>query len=103
GVQAGADWQFNPNFVVGVEGQYSWLSGNVGAVFPGGYAYTNDQRGLGSITGRVGYTWGPGLLYVKGGYAYSDNNERVTLVGAPVFFSLQGGHTNGWTIGAGLE
>src|SRR5947209_10267835 len=22
GVQAGADWQFNPNFVIGVEGQY---------------------------------------------------------------------------------
>src|SRR3954469_12710585 len=74
GLQAGADWQFNPNFVVGVEGQYSWLSGSVGAVFPAGVAYTNDQRGLGSITGRVGYTWGPGLLYVKGGYAYSDNN-----------------------------
>ena len=33
GVQVGADWQFTPNFVVGVEGQYSWLSGSVGAVF----------------------------------------------------------------------
>src|ERR1700750_2920360 len=38
GVQAGYDWQFNPNWVVGVEGQYSWLSGSVGAVFPGGFA-----------------------------------------------------------------
>ena len=44
--------------------------------FPGaGYIYTNNQRGLGSVTGRFGYTWGPGLLYVKGGYAYSDNSE----------------------------
>ena len=88
GVQVGADWQFNPNFVVGVEGQYSWLSGSVGAVFPGGVAYTNDQRGLGSITGRVGYTWGPGLLYVKGGYAYSDNNEKVTVGGVPTGFII---------------
>src|SRR3954465_1229470 len=56
GLQGGADWQFNPNFGVGAEGQDSWLSGSVGAVFPGGGAYTNDQRGLGSITGRVGYT-----------------------------------------------
>src|SRR5262249_26234931 len=79
GLQAGYDWQFNPNWVVGVEGQYSWLSGNVGAVFPGGFIYTNNQRGLGSITGRVGYTWGPGMVYVKGGYAVSDNNENVTL------------------------
>lgn len=103
GLQAGADWQFNPGWVVGVEGQYSWLSGSVGAVFPGGYAYNNDQRGLGSITGRFGYTWGPGLLYVKGGYAYSDNNETVTLAGAPVGFSIDGDHRNGYTVGAGLE
>src|SRR5579872_2865041 len=69
GLQGGYDYQFSPNFVAGIEGQYSWLSGSVGAVFPGGFGYTNNQRGLGSITGRVGYTWGPGLLYVKGGYA----------------------------------
>ena len=25
GVQAGADWQFAPNWVLGIEGQYSWL------------------------------------------------------------------------------
>jgi outer membrane immunogenic protein len=103
GLQAGADWQFNPNFVVGVEGQYSWLSGSVGAVFPGGVAYTNDQRGLGSITGRVGYTWGPGLVYVKGGYAYSDNRDTLTLNGAAVPFALDKNHSNGYTVGAGLE
>ncbi|MGY2932347.1 opacity protein-like surface antigen [Bradyrhizobium sp. GM6.1] len=66
-------------------------------------AYTNDQRGLGSITGRVGYTWGPGLLYVKGGYAYSDNNEKVTVGGVPTGFIISGDHRNGYTVGAGLE
>jgi outer membrane immunogenic protein len=89
--------------VLGVQGQYSWLSGSVGAVFPLGYAYTNNQRGLGSITGRFGYTWGPGMAYVKGGYAYSDNNEKVTLLGAPVAFAITGDHRNGYTVGAGLE
>ena len=103
GLQAGYDYQFYPNFVAGIEGQYSWLSGNVGAVFPGGFAYTNNQRGLGSITGRVGYTWGPGLLYAKGGYAYSDNNENVTLGGVPVGFATNGDHSNGWTVGFGVE
>jgi outer membrane immunogenic protein len=103
GLQAGADWQFNPNWVVGVEGQYSWLSGSVGAIFPGGYAYTNNQRGLGSITGRVGYTWGAGLFYVKGGYAFSDNNETVTLGGVPVAFAVNGNYRNGYTVGAGVE
>ena len=103
GLQAGGDWQFAPNWVAGAEAQYSWLSGNVGAIFPGGLAYTNNQRGLGSITGRVGYTWGPGLLYVKGGYAYSDNRDTLTLNGAPVAFTLDKNHSNGYTVGAGLE
>jgi outer membrane immunogenic protein len=106
GLQAGADYQFAPNWVAGVEGQYSWLSGSVGAVFPGApvpFVYTNNQRGLGSITGRVGYTWGPGLLYVKGGYAYSDNNESVTVAGVPVAFATDNDHKNGYTVGAGVE
>ncbi len=80
GLQGGYDYQFAPNWVLGVEAQYSWLgSNNNGIVFPGGYAYNNDQRGLGSVTGRLGYTWGPGLLYVKGGYGFSDNNNSLTL------------------------
>ena len=104
GVQAGIDWQFAPNWVLGTEGQYSWLgNNNLTATFPGGYVYTNDQRGLGSITARVGYTWGPGLVYVKGGWAYSDNNERVTLAGAPIPFLLSDSHSNGWTVGGGVE
>jgi outer membrane immunogenic protein len=103
GLQGGADWQFAPNWVVGAEAQYSWLSGSVGAVFPGGFAYTNNQRGLGSITGRFGYTWGPGLVYAKGGYAFSDNNEKVTLNGVPTAFAISGNHRDGYTVGAGAE
>jgi outer membrane immunogenic protein len=104
GVQAGADYQFAPNWVAGVEGQYSWLSSNNnGATFPNGLVYNNNQRGLGSFTGRVGYTWGPALVYVKGGYAYSDTSESLTFAGVPVPFSFNNGHQNGYTVGAGLE
>jgi outer membrane immunogenic protein len=104
GVQAGGDWQFAPNWVVGVEGQYSWLGKNdLNAVFPRGLVYNNNQRALASITGRVGWTWGPGLVYAKGGYAYSDNRETLTLAGAPVPFALDDNHRNGYTVGAGLE
>jgi outer membrane immunogenic protein len=104
GVQVGADYQFAPNWVLGIEGQYSWLgSNNNGVIFPGGLVYTNNQRALASVTGRVGYTWGPALLYVKGGYAYSDNNETLALAGAPVAFTLDRSHRDGFTVGAGLE
>jgi outer membrane immunogenic protein len=104
GVQAGGDWQFAPNWLIGVEGQYSWLGGNyMHAIFPGGIVYNNDQRALASITGRVGYSWGPGLLYVKGGYAYSDNRETLTIAGVPTAFVLDNTHRNGYTVGAGAE
>jgi outer membrane immunogenic protein len=107
GVQVGADYQFAPNWVLGVEGQYSWLgSNNNNVAFTTGgaaYAFTNNERALGSVTGRLGYTWGPALLYVKGGYAYSDNTQTLTSVGAPVAFTLDRGHRDGYTVGAGLE
>ncbi len=103
GVQAGADYQF-ANWLVGIEGQYSWLgSGNNSIIFPGGFVYANDRRALGSLTGRVGFTWGPALLYVKGGYAYSDNRETLTFGGLPIGFAFDNGHRNGYTVGAGLE
>jgi len=67
GVQGGFDYQIAPTWVIGVETQWSWLSGNnVNAVFPNGYVYNNDQRGIGSVTGRVGYTWGPALPLREG-------------------------------------
>jgi outer membrane immunogenic protein len=104
GVQVGGDYQFAPNWVLGIEGQYSWLANNNGGViFPGAFVYTNNQRGLGSVTGRIGYTWGPALLYVKGGYAFSDNNENVTFGGAPIAFAFDSDHRNGYTVGAGVE
>src|ERR1700710_1297728 len=104
GVQVGADYQFAPNWVIGAEGQYSWLANNNGGiVFPGALTYTNNQRALASVTGRIGYTWGPALLYVKGGYAYSDNNESLVGAAGPVAFGFNGGHRDGYTVGAGLE
>ncbi len=108
GVQVGADYQFAPNWVIGIEGQYSWLgNSNNGSAFTGagaGYVYTSNQRGLGSVTGRIGYTWGPALLYVKGGYAYSDYNDSLYLVGVgPQAFGLNSDHHDGYTVGAGLE
>jgi outer membrane immunogenic protein len=104
GVQAGADFQFAGNFVVGIEGQYSWLGANsIGAIFPAGFVYSNNQRGLGSVTGRLGYAWGPALFYAKGGYAYSDHTETLTFGGTPVAFTRDGNHKNGYTVGGGVE
>ncbi len=63
GVQVGYDYQFAPNWVLGLEANYSFL--DTGSSFA--------NRGLGSVTGRLGYTWGPAMLYAKGGYAWADS------------------------------
>jgi outer membrane immunogenic protein len=106
GVQAGFDYQFAPNWVLGAEAQYSWLNNgtNNGVTFPGATVVTgNVANQIGSVTGRVGYTWGPGLLYAKGGYAWRDgNNIGVTVGGAPQGFTATNSK-DGYTVGAGLE
>ncbi len=104
GVQLGADYQFAPNWVAGIEAQYGWLSGNNGGIaFPVGGLASMDTRGIGSVTGRIGYTFGPTLVYVKGGYAFSDSSINVAVAGVPQAVVIDGGKKDGWTVGAGLE
>ncbi len=106
GAQGGFDYQFAPNWVIGAEAQYSWLTGNSGSgvLFPGGALVTANTDQLGSVTGRLGYTWGPALLYAKGGYAWRGNdNIGVSVGGTPVAFTTVGNRRDGYTVGAGLE
>jgi outer membrane immunogenic protein len=106
GVQGGFDYQFATNWVLGAEAQYSWLSNNNngGVNFPGATVVTGNSDQLGSVTGRLGYTWGPTLLYAKGGYAWRDNNNiGVNVAGIPAAFTTDGGHKDGYTVGGGLE
>jgi outer membrane immunogenic protein len=89
GVQVGYDYQFSPNWVLGLEAQYSFMANNNnnGAVFFG-------NRNLGSVTGRLGYTWGPAMLYAKGGYGWADTRQS---------FGFGQVGRDGYTVGAGLE
>ena len=85
GVQAGYDYQFAPNWVMGLEANSSFL--DTGSSFA--------NRGLGSVTGRLGYTWGPAMLYAKGGYAWADSRFSNGFGGS--------GGRDGYTVGGGLE
>jgi outer membrane immunogenic protein len=105
GVQGGADYQFATNWVIGAEAQYSWLANNNGnATFPLGTVVTGNSKELGSVTGRIGYTWGPALLYAKGGFAWRDGvSVGANSGGVPVLFTTDGNHRDGYTVGAGFE
>jgi outer membrane immunogenic protein len=106
GVQGGFDYQFATNWVIGAEAQYSWLTGNSGngVLFPAGTLVNANTDQIGSVAGRLGYTWGPALVYAKGGYAWRGNdNIGVSLGGVPVAFTTDGNHRDGYTVGAGIE
>jgi outer membrane immunogenic protein len=91
GGQIGYDTQFSPNWVFGIEANYSFL--DTGSNFA--------NRGLGSVTGRLGYTWGPALLYVKGGYGWADT-RFTNGFGGGTFSDTHIGR-DGYTVGGGLE
>jgi outer membrane immunogenic protein len=106
GVQGGFDYQFANNWVLGAEAQYSWLTGSSGngVIFPGGTVVTSSADQLGSVAGRLGYAFGPALVYGKGGYAWrGNNNVGVSVGGAPVAFTTVANGRDGYTVGAGLE
>ena len=63
---------------------------------------TSNSNELGSVTGRLGYSFGPALLYAKGGYAFKDG-DHVLVAGSPFGVATTGNTRDGYTVGAGLE
>jgi len=117
GGQLGFNYQFNPNWLIGIEGDVSGgdIKGNLsGFSTVAGCTTTRFQSSnlelnwLATITGRLGYIAGPALLYVKGGAAFGDFKASSTTVnpaaGNALIATVSGGETRtGWTVGAGAE
>ncbi len=88
GVFAGYNFQLDPNWVVGIEGDLmaAGKSGTVGAS-------TISNGWDGTVRGRLGYAYDRFLFYGTGGVAFGDvkssSGESATKVG--------------WTVGAGIE
>jgi OmpA-OmpF porin, OOP family len=105
GGTGGFNWQLNPNWVLGVEGDIdaSGMSGSKGCP-AGAYTCGTSNSFLGSIRGRVGYApWaGNMLLYVTGGGEYGDINRSVNAGVLPAR-SPSIGTQFGWTVGGGIE
>lgn len=105
GGQIGADYQFSPNWLIGIEGQFSGLADNNRTFLTAaGAGYRDRNDWIASVTGRLGYTWGAGLLYVKGGVAFRDdaNFAAFTAPGVATPFTNTR-DTTGYTLGGGLE
>jgi outer membrane immunogenic protein len=113
GGQLGYNYQ-NGNWVWGIEGdvdaahiratQSSVIAPSAG--FVGGSAFlTEKQNWLASIRGRIGYTWGPGMIYVTGGAAWTGvqaNGGATLFNGESSTFTLSTTR-GGYVLGAGYE
>jgi outer membrane immunogenic protein len=71
----------------------------------------------GDVTGRLGYTWGPAMIYAKGGFAWLESKLSVRATtydpATGQYATYSTGNTwgdwnnddtlTGWTVGAGIE
>jgi opacity protein-like surface antigen len=95
------------NFVFGLEG--SLAAANFDGKFTAPYmpgtttgAWTPNMNWLGTVTGRLGYSFGQWLPYVKGGFAAADVGSPLQGA-APIGSFSQGNDVGGWTAGVGFE
>ena len=106
GVQGGFDYQFAPNWVIGVEAQYSWLTGgtNNGVLFPAGTLVTSQHRParFGDRPARLHLGSGAALRQGWLRLARQQQYRRYRCRRAAAF-TTNGNHKDGYTVGAGLE
>jgi outer membrane immunogenic protein len=95
----GYNWQTGP-VVYGLEADAAWSDIGATVGIPGLLSVTDKIQDLGTVRGRIGYTFDQVLLYGTGGFAWADNKLTATALGVSLSDSKV--HT-GWTAGAGVE
>ena len=103
GGQIGYNWQ-RGNFVFGVEGDISALSGRASADV-GGYfelTYSSKIRWLSTVRGRFGLAVGDTMAYMTAGVAFGGVKNSVAFTGESPSYSNSKTKT-GWTVGGGVE
>ncbi|MGL5164610.1 MAG: outer membrane protein [Afipia sp.] len=105
GVQAGYNWQFTPNWVIGVEGDIVWFNADRSVLEANReVAFGIKTDWYGTLRGRLGYSTGPALLYVTGGAAFVDVKNAFDNVDAtPAIRASASKTVTGWAAGGGIE
>ena len=114
GGQIGYNWQIS-SWVLGIEGDFDGASisgtrhlvlANAVAPSTDGFSATVRANWLASIRGRLGYIWGPGMLYFTGGGAWEDVTVDAMLSNGVLGQSAAGSFSktfSGFVIGGGYE
>lgn len=111
GVQAGFNYQFAGNWVMGAEGQVIWTNIKGSSAFDHGgepHTVSSDMNWVATLGPRLGYAgFDRTLIYVNGGVAWADidyGHTHTHLVPQPFLHAFNGSETRtGWFIGVGLE
>lgn len=109
----GYNWQVDPRWVLGVEGDVDWARINGSTACPSAVFSCQSQikAPFGTARGRVGWTWDRVMLYGTAGGAWSNVTIQTVNSTGPNACTNGGtsatcGTTNnrfGWTAGAGVE
>jgi outer membrane immunogenic protein len=119
GGQVGANWQFHPNWLLGIEADVSGsgIKGGLTSCTATGCASSESKNDVfGSIRGRLGVVANNVLFYGTGGFAWMDNEttRTITCVGAACpaastasvlvgQASTASSTLGGWVVGGGIE
>jgi outer membrane immunogenic protein len=102
GGTVGCNWQFNSNWVMGIEDDLSWTN-NSGTATDLAVATTSNnlkENWIDTLRGRFGYAWGNWFVYGTAGAAFV--GTKLTVTGVAGTFS-QSQTITGWTAGGGVE
>src|SRR5271168_1735463 len=89
GLEAGYDYQFSPNWLVGAELELSWTSAsgnfNFATTTPAGGVtsgiFNSNHNWYDTFTGRVGYVINDWVLYAKGGADWINADYNLAVNG----------------------
>jgi len=105
GGQIGYSFQMN-QIVFGAEADISYLDVSGSKRF-GGIATDNaivsGDGYLGTVRGRLGFSFDRFMVYGTGGLAFGDTGSKWLDDDGTYTFSLKSGNQVGWTVGGGLE
>jgi outer membrane immunogenic protein len=108
GGQVGFNVQYG-SWVVGAEGDFSWTDASSSATLASPFVPAINGIGTAKVdwyatlAGRIGYAFGPTLLYVKGGGAWMNVDYSAAVSGLLTGTSTVSATRSGWMVGAGLE
>ncbi len=109
GFRAGYDFQLG-SFVVGAQVEYAGVVGAEDSVTsysttPASYTFSRNLEDLAAVRARIGYAYGPALIYGTGGFASGQGLQSLLLVEHSEQLHREGAfdQADGYQAGGGVE